>query len=253
MWRALTREPPRPSAGLTGQQCKLSLAVLIHHNFVEALQHSEETSKGVQQWFVYRGLGDRLRLTIRWPRFLLIALERFGPAAEALVEALMMNGRLPHGTLIATVANAIRTAQEEEEEAADPSLLRSRTDARRRMCLDAFQSLLASRLVERVPPCTLPDVAIPPHPASVPTKRSRTVNVIADPMEAGHRKALVDYERERFASVDGADGVADKGARMAGSKRPAGDSLEAVVAVGQSPDVRPQVVHWRVNVDEFNR
>ena len=42
--------------------------------------------------------------------------------------------------------------------------------------------------------------------------------------------------------MDGADGVADKGARMAGSKRPAGDSLEAVVAVGQSPDVRPQVV-----------
>lgn len=191
------------SVDLPHSVVKQCLLVLLQHNFVNVfLVPEEEGSNSVKPAsYIYEASLNTILQTTRHPRFLLHISEELGEngeVAEAIVEALLENGRLTLQQVQGAVESKMKAQQHQEAQNSDTT---SGGAPSSEMILNVFMSLVQSHYLERVPPCNLPPPQRLPHPNSVKTRRSAKAgneSYAQQQSEALKRMDEVAYDNQRF-------------------------------------------------------
>jgi DNA-directed RNA polymerase III subunit RPC3 len=253
---------------------RTALVVLIQQNCVAVYLHVSEAERRTEQ--IYEADIPRMCQIMRMPRFTEhvrqhYAASSWGPAAMAVVQTLLHHGRLRLSQLPLAV-RSVRAATGQEGDEAPEALLA------------AVKALVAGRLLERVPPCTLP-----PPPPRVHIDLSKKKKTQPKPgseeeaaafIEAAKAKLRHDFLAMRFvippgeatldtftappAPAEAGDGDGAGGA--AGGKRKRGGGAAASPAKRGRVEVKAEdggalvaagageaIVLWRVNYEELNR
>jgi len=205
--------PPRP-AELPLEVCRRALLVLTQHNMADIQLHTEESPNGRRQWPVYRCRGDWILHSIRWPRYLLYALQAHDATAEAVIESLLECGRLSWEDLL--VETLERLSQDSRKTQGD-GVTPPRPPPTEEGVRAAFRALVQARLVERVPPWRIPSRPEKPHENAIPARKGKAAsNVIAHPDETMAAQANSNYSKERFLLPDGFEEPPAEGKKVSG-------------------------------------
>ncbi|XP_021281091.1 DNA-directed RNA polymerase III subunit RPC3 [Herrania umbratica] len=229
---------------LTSSQVKNSLLVLIQHNCVQAfiLEQPGSHGDGAKLNTHYIALFDNIIHRWRFPKFLTIVSQKLDKQCVALIEALLLHGRLT----LKQMSDRAKSAQNEGDDAI--------LDAVR----EAFIKLLNAHFVERCPAAE-PVLTKPTEAETSTRKRGPKSAKILEEKETLEQRVLeaaAPSEALRFLLVTqtepGADGGKDENnssSMTVGEKRKL-DALESDTEGGATDE---QVVLWRANFEEYIR
>ena len=259
---------------------RTALVVLIQQNCVAVYLHTNDHDRKTEQ--LYEADLPRMLQIMRMPRFIEHVRTEFGEQPEwgetciSVVQSLLHHGRLRLAQLPHAV-RSMRAAAGEEE-----------VDVPARTMLNAVKALINARLVERVPPCTLPPPAMQTHEryrkrrAAAPKAGSEEDQQLRK--EAERTKQRMDFQSVRFDMRNEAtleaftlppapeqgpqggdgDGFEDDAAGGKRKRPPAAAAASAPAPKKGKVEVKREdgsiqieeakpVVLWRVNYEEFNR
>ncbi|GMH42024.1 hypothetical protein BSKO_09943 [Bryopsis sp. KO-2023] len=237
------------ASGLSPEQLREGLLVLVQHNCVSCYKLVEDGFRGaIKVDYVYDVHIDKILQILRKPWFLLHIRDEMGEIAERVVEGLVETGRLRLDQVISSVAG--QTGESAEA-------VKDKT-------VQALVSLIRAHYVERAPPCDLPLKPEKSHPSAQKKKSAKVAKQEAD-REAGIMSAYGVYQRERFRlppsllslSMDSLFGEDDLLVKEDTAKEKAGDKRKRRRSDNDGGDDAEVVddadVLWRVNFEEFNR
>lgn len=255
---------------------RTALVVLIQQNCVAVYLHTNDHDRKTEQ--LYEADLPRMLQIMRMPRFIEHVRSEFGARPEwgetsvSVIQTLLHHGRLRLSQLPHAV-RSLRAAADEEEEV-NP-----------RAMLSAVKALIQSRLVERVPPCTLPPPPMETHERYRKKRgtapKPNTEEEAQMQRDAAKMKQRMDFQSVRFdmrneATLEaftlpdpgeehlnyggGEEGVSGKRKRASGAAAagasPAKKGKVAVKREDGSVEFQvpeKEMVLWRVNYEEFNR